>query len=556
MPFLLEPCEALSYTRFHMTRRTRRNMLALTGHAIVAGSFFPYLSFSQDLIAEQENTPEKRKSKKGIVVGEVQAAKVGEKVLADGGNAIDAIVAAGLVACVTSPAKCGMGGYGGTITIALRKEKKVISIDFNATAPAASKPDMFKVDEKNNVIGKTNFHGWLAVGVPGIPAGFELALTKYGTRSFREMVQPAIAFAEQGCVIQPNMSVLQSRILKTEAAKRGDKTRNPSLAKMLSTLASRNSVDSFYRGDIARQIAEASARGGGLLTYSDLSAYQAREVQPLKISWRGSDVYTAPLTAGGITVLEALNILKALSWEKLSGTASAHARLEALRLAWKDKVDLLGDTAMAKVPVDQMLSDEYAHAFAKKVRNAVDERKPLPLQIDLSLGNGTVNLSSVDSQGNMAAMTITHGNTFGAQVGVENLGLMLGHGMWRFDPRPGHPNSVAPGKRPVHNMCPTVVVRNGVPALAVGGAGGVRIPNAIFDVLVNFVGKKKTMEESVAAPRMNTNGTTDLSLESRWPADETAYFRRIGFHVSQRPGAFAGAVAFDSTSGGCSGMAR
>ena len=155
-------------------------------------------------------------------------------------------------------------------------------------------------------------------------------------------------------------------------------------------------------------------------------------------------------------------------------------------------------------------------------------------------------MSCADRHGNLVALTLTHGGSFGAQVAVEELGLTLGHGMSRFNPRPGHPNSPGPGKRPLNNMCPTVVLREGQPVLALGGAGGVRIPNAIFDVLTNFVVRGLPLEDSVQSPRLHVTGGLGLDLSNDWPAAEADYLRQIGFKAKPGPSARVGAVAFDS----------
>jgi gamma-glutamyltranspeptidase/glutathione hydrolase len=149
----------------------------------------------------------------------------------------------------------------------------------------------------------------------------------------------------------------------------------------------------------------------------------------------------------------------------------------------------------------------------------------------------------------MVALTLTHGNSFGAMVTVDGLGLLLGHGMSRFDPRPGHPNAPGPGKRPLHNMCPTVVLREGVPVLAVGATGGRRIPNAVFDVLTAYVGSQARLDEAVAAPRLHTEGGTTLTVERGWPEADAVYLRRVGYSVVRGPSATVHAVSRDPHSG-------
>jgi gamma-glutamyltranspeptidase/glutathione hydrolase len=544
---------------------SRREMLRRTSQAAALGA----LGFSFNLSAAQML---QSKSPKGAIIGEEIGAKVGEKIFAEGGNAIDAAVAAALMSCVATPSRCGIGGYGGHMTIALKGGKKVTSIDFNTMAPAAARGDMYQLDDKDQVQGRKNFFGWLAVGVPGTPAGLQLALERYGTRSFRELVQPAIEAAENGVVITELLQrAIRSAIprfrndtgssklyLKNgEPLPVGERLRNPDLAKLLRTLAERNSVDSFYRGDIAQRLADDSKKNGGLVTAKDLADYHAHEVKPLRLNWNKFSIFTAPLTAGGLTVLQALSVLKEMNWGAMKDPlTSAHARLEAIRLAWKDRLTLFGDPEKVKVPVEQLLSTNYIRELAAKVQGAVKAKRPLEIQIRKHTDEGTNNISSVDAEGNMVAVTLTQGGTFGAQVTADGLGLTLGHGMSRFDPHPEHPNAPAPGKRPLHNMCPSIVLREEKPLLALGGAGGVRIPNAIYDVLGQYIARNATMEEAIAAPRLNCAGTLDVLAEEVFAKDSVAYLTEIGFKVQTGEAARISAVTRDPKTGECRAAMR
>jgi gamma-glutamyltranspeptidase / glutathione hydrolase len=512
------------------------------------------------------------KSPRGTVIGEEIGAKVGERILAEGGNAIDAAVGAALMSCVATPSRCGIGGYGGHMTIALKGGKKITSIDFNTMAPAAARPDMYPLDDKEQVQGRKNFFGWLAVGVPGTLAGLQLALERYGTRSFRALVQPAIEAAENGVVItdllqrairsalpqfrnDPGSSKLYLKDGQPLAA--GERLRNPDLAKLLRSLAERNSVDSFYRGDIAQRLGDEFKKNGGLVTVKDLANYHAREVEPLRLKWNDFSIFTAPLTAGGLTVLQALSVLKELNWgAKKDPLISAHARLEAIRLAWKDRLTLFGDPEKVKVPVEQILSASYVREMASKVEAAIKVQRPVEIQVRKHTDEGTNNICSVDAEGNMVAMTLTQGGAFGAQITVDGLGLTLGHGMSRFDPHPEHPNAPAPGKRPLHNMCPSVVLRSGKPLLAVGGAGGVRIPNAIYDVLAQYIARGMTIEEAIAAPRLNCTGTLDVLAEQAFSKDALSYLTETGFKVQTGEGARVSAVTHNAKTGECRAAMR
>jgi gamma-glutamyltranspeptidase / glutathione hydrolase len=547
--------------RLHLSRRA---MLRRSSRAIAAGIFAPTIVFG----ASKETAIDT----KGAISGEPTAEKIGAEVLAMGGNAVDAIVAAALTATVASPHNTGIGGYGGHMTIGLAGGKKITSIDFNSAAPSSARDDMFPLDEKGNVRGATNQFGWLAAGVPGVLAGMQLALDRYGTRSLRDSVAPAIAIARDGFKLSAGLATTirgcavhfrsdeGSRKLffqNDEPLAAGDTYRNPDLAAMLTTLAQRNSVDSFYRGDIAQRIADEFKKYGGLVTAKDLAAYRAREVEPLRLAWRGFSIHTAPLTAGGLTVLQALKILRALDWEKLPADFSrAHARIEALRFAWHDRLRLLGDSDKSNVPVAKLLSADYAREAAVQIKNVVKAGKILPLQTETRKQPGTVHLSAADRHGNMAACTLTHGGNFGARVTVDGLGLTLGHGMSRFDPRPGHPNSPGAGKRPLHNMCPTILLRDGRPVIAIGARGGRQIPNAVFEVLTQLIALDRTMSEAVAAPRFHTEGNENIQFEKTWPPAEVEAATRVGYNVKTGFAAVISAVSFDPKTGGCRSALR
>src|SRR5581483_1341724 len=236
-----------------------------------------------------------------------------------------------LVAAVVGPQHCGVGGYGGHMTIATGDGSKVAAIDFNTAAPAAATPDMFTPDAQGRVPGQVNFYGWKAAGVPGPLAGMQLALDHFGTKKFAEVAAPAIRYARDGFPVSTNLAgalrANQKRLAAHPASaklylpggeppKAGSTMKNPDLAALLETLAKRGTVDSFYRGDIAAKIAAAFQAHGGLVTASDLAAYQAREVEPLALAWRGATIRTPPPTAGGATILETIAILKTLNWDR------------------------------------------------------------------------------------------------------------------------------------------------------------------------------------------------------------------------------------------------
>ena len=266
----------------------RRTAIRVMGGALVSGA--------GALVRSAADAPS---AGRGCVVGQPDAERAGQQILDAGGNAVDAIVAAAWVAGVTAIHQCGPGGYGGHMTIALAGKNKVACIDFNTVAPAAATPDIFKLDAKGTVIDRGNSFGWRAFGVPGVPAGLQLARDRFGALPLRKLVQPAIQLAREGFKLEAGIAnaIRSSRAqLGNDAASMkllfengepraaGNTYRNPDLARMLESFAEQNSVDSFYRGDIAKRIAAEAQKHGGVLTAADLAAYQAREVEPLRFA--------------------------------------------------------------------------------------------------------------------------------------------------------------------------------------------------------------------------------------------------------------------------------
>jgi gamma-glutamyltranspeptidase/glutathione hydrolase len=264
------------------------------------------------------------------------------------------------------------------------------------------------------------------------------------------------------------------------------------------------------------------------------------------------------LTAAGSLSLEALSVLEAFKGvERLPAGPRAHALLEVLRLAWKDRLEFFGDPAQVNVPVEKLISREHASELAEKARVAVEQGKAIDTQVAKHTDEGTNNLCVADRQGNIVTVTLTHGGGFGAQVTVDGLGLTLGHGMSRFDPHPGLPNSVGPGKRPVHNMCPTVVLRDGAPIIGVGCAGGVRIPNCVYDALRKYLFEGKSMENAIEELRVQCTGTFDVAVEPGYPAELIAYLKRVGFRVGTwDSSAVASGVSYDRKNGECRAAIR
>jgi gamma-glutamyltranspeptidase/glutathione hydrolase len=530
-------------------RYDRRSFLAVTGGALT--SLAATRAFGAKTITGD----------RGVVIGYPHANEAGTEILAAGGNAIDAVVASALAAGVIAIPSCGIGGYGGHMIMGTH-DGKLSAIDFNSTAPAAARPDMFQVDDKGNVKDKANSVGWLAAGVPGTLAGLQLALDKFGSMKFARVVQSAIRIARDGfespiafktwldpatAQRKPDPASVKLFMPNGKLLNKGDTFRNPQLADLLQRLAESGSVEPFYRGAIARQIAEQFKKNGGIVTEQDFNNYHAIEQKPYQSEYLGHTIATAPLTAGGLTVLQVFAALDALDWHQMpkDSPTKFQAMVEALRIAWGDRLRWFGDPKFVDVPVERLLSEKYAKESAQQVKQAVAEKRPVPVLTDGRTAGGTVNLSACDARGNVAVITLTHGDGFGARVTVDGLGLLLGHGMSRFEPTPGKLNSIAPGKRPLDNMCPSIVLKGGRPTVALGGVGGRRIPNAVFQTLLQLLANDRDLNDAVQAPRIHTEGGLDLHVERGISKVDVDYMKKIGYTIAPPLGAFVAAVQYN-----------
>ncbi|MFO1482497.1 MAG: gamma-glutamyltransferase [Verrucomicrobiaceae bacterium] len=532
----------------HPSQFSRRRFLAQTSGMLAASSW----------VRAELRSP----SEIGYVVGEPVVEDIGAKILADGGNAVDALIATALAGAITQPHQTGIGGYGSCGIFAMDGGKRIAAIDSNTIAPAAFTKDVFKLDAKGRVPNRKNEHGWLATGVPGVIAGLKLALDEFGTMSFADVLAPSIKLTRDGFRVTASF---KARIETAKASFQKDAGtarlylpggsapevdslfKNPALAEVLETLAQANSIEPFYRGDIAQRIAEGFAKNGGLVTTDDLAAFRARLVEPLRLSWGEHTILTPPLTSGGITVLQMLSILKALKWDSIKdGRERLVLRVEAMRLAWRDRLTLLGDPEADPMPQEKLLSADYAAECAEKIKAALKAGQILEPDFQTSTQGGTLNFSACDKHGNMAALTLTHGNGFGAHVTVDGLGLTLGHGMSRFDLRPDHPNAPGPRKRPLHNMTPVLITKGTQPVVAIGGRGGRRIPNAMFEFLTQHIVRHRPFGESLASPRLHTEGGKLVEHQKDWPKASIDALTAAGYTIKAGGSATLSGVATEN----------
>jgi len=464
------------------------------------------------------------------------ASAAGVAVLRRGGDAVDAAVAVAYALAVTFPEAGNLGG-GGFITIRLADGRKAF-IDFREVAPMAATATMYQ-DARGNVIPGLGTRGYLAAGVPGTVAGLELARTKFGTLPRAVLMAPAIALARHGFVLdQGDADMLaeaaedfrkdapSAAIFLSHGAvkKPGERLVQADLAASLEAIA-RQGPDAFYKGSIARAMVAASRRNGGIFTLDDFVRYKPRELPPLECSYRGYAILSAPPpSSGGVVLCEALNILEGYDIGAMGfhSAQATHALIEALRRAYHDRNLNLGDPAFVHADIAHLISKAYAASLRTTIDP--DHATPsasLPGPVPAPEGHSTTHFSIVDAAGNAVSLTYTLNDWFGARVTVPGTGILLNDEMDDFTAKPGVPNmyglvegannAIAPGKRPLSSMTPTIVTKDGKLVLVLGTPGGSHIPTGVLQVISNVIDYGMTIEEADEAPRIHQQWLPDVT---------------------------------------------
>ncbi len=518
---------------------TRREAVKKSAFTLVGASVLPGLLASA-IRASGSNPPDQIREPAVVTVHpESDAAAV--EVLRRGGNAVDAAVAALTTLCVVEPASVGFGGYGGSMAIYLAKQRRVTTIEFDSRAPLEFRPELFSDPAKAN-------HGYLAVGVPGVVAGLDLALKKHGTQSWKDVSAHALHLAEDGIVVNAHLlKGLQSLAGTTDPEslkayfpagqppELGELWTQKDLAAVIRAVGE-GGAEAFYRGEIAQKIVKQVRENGGVLSEKDFNQFKALEGEPVHINYRGYDIYTPPPPSGGLTSLSILKTLEQFDLSQLEpwGADYFHLFAEAAKLAWAERFSQFGDPEVVRFSAKDLLSPAKAAERAEKIRAgkvaAVMPSAPESLH--------TVNVVIVDKDQNMVSLTATHGSGFGSHVVIGGLGLVLGHGMSRFTLDPSSPNFPAPGKRMQHNMSPTLILRDGRPAFAIGLPGGRMIVTVTAQLAASLIDFRALAEKTVLAPRLHTEGKEPLTLSPQTPPPVTARLNFLGHQV--RLGAVAG----------------
>ncbi len=463
-----------------------------------------------------------------VVTAQHLASEVGVEVLKSGGNAVDAAVAVGYALAVVYPTAGNIGG-GGFMTIRL-KDGKTTFLDFRERAPLAATKTMY-LDDQGNIVKGRSTNGYLAVGVPGSVAGFEMAREKYGTKSREELIGPAIRFARDGFVLdQGDIASLQNgtKKLSTDPAAAaiflkadakpyaiGETLVQADLAATLAAISDKGS-DSFYKGPIADAIVKASGAGGGVLAKADFEQYKVRELEPVKCNYRGYDIVSSPPpSSGGVIICEILNILEnyPLGYLGYGSAETVHAMIEAMRYAYVDRNASLGDPDFVDNPVSKLLDKKYA----KDIRDKISPYKAGVSKELTPKGFGesteTTHYSIVDDEGNAVAVTYTLNGSFGAGVVAAGTGILLNNEMDDFTSKPGVPNlyglvqgeanAIQPKKTPLSSMSPTIISKDGKPFMVIGSPGGARIITITLEAIINVIDHGMDIQEAIDAPRIH-----------------------------------------------------
>jgi gamma-glutamyltranspeptidase/glutathione hydrolase len=493
-----------------------------------------------------------------VASSEPLASEVGVQILRDGGNAVDAAVAVGFALAVTHPVAGNIGG-GGFMLIRLASGEAGV-VDYREAAPAAASRNMY-VDSHGELIPHASTVGALSAGIPGTVAGLALAEEKYGKLGLARAIAPAVHLARDGFLVSYGLSESLrqdgERLSKFDASRRiflrggryyepGEIFKQPELAQTLEAIAHQG-AKGFYEGPVARAIAAIMQKYHGLITEQDLVRYHPVLRQPLVGHFRGYEILSVPPpSSGGVALIEMLNIIEPLDLGVPDSFESMHFMVESMRHAYADRAAYLGDADFTPVPVARLTSQ----AYAAKLREEILHSKP---DAPIVAGNPqafesaqTTHYSVVDDDGTAVANTYTLNNGYGSGVTVEGAGFLLNDEMDDFAAKPGTPNlyglvqgeanAIAPNKRPLSSMTPTVVLQSGKLRLVLGSPGGGTIINTVLQVLLNNLIFKMDILQAVSFPRFHHQWMPDRLILERvgFSADTIQKLRDAGYQVDVR----------------------
>ncbi|ECH3541258.1 gamma-glutamyltransferase [Campylobacter jejuni] len=511
------------------------------------------------------NPPIQDRTGTGLVLSSHELAnKIGKEVLDKGGNAIDAAVAVGYALAVVHPAAGNIGG-GGFAVIHLANGENT-TLDFREMAPLKASRDMY-LDSKGEVIKDASTIGYLAAGVPGTVKGMSAMLDRYGTMKLKDLMAPAIKLAEKGYLIndRQEQTMLEAKDMFKEfpssskyflkkdgnTYKSGDLFVQKDLAKTLKLIA-KEGPDAFYKGKIADLIATDMAKNKGIITKEDLAQYQAIWRKPVEGTYRGYDIISmSPPSSGGAHIIEILNIMENANIENLGFASSKtlHIMAEAMRQAYADRSEYMGDPDFVKIPLDKLTSKEYAKEIYAKIPKdkALPSSKVKPGLGQIHEGHNTTHYSVLDSKGNAVSITYTINASYGSGATVEGAGFLLNDEMDDFSIKPGVPNlyglvggeanAIEPKKRPLSSMSPTIILKDGKVFMVVGSPGGSRIITTVLQVISNVIDHKMDISTAVESPRFHMQWLPDEIRTEPFGIikDVQNNLEKMGYKITKEP---------------------
>ncbi len=534
-----------------------------------------------------------------VVSSHYLASEAGKEALRKGGNAIDAAVATALALAVTLPSAGNIGGGG--FLVYYGADGKTTTFNFREKAPMAASATMY-LDENGAIRNNSNHEGPLSVGVPGTVAGLWMAHQRMGSLPWADLVQPAIDLAEKGFpstwdmqgylqqvqgLTHPMYAGTKKAFLKEgkDLYTPGELWKQPDLAETLKRIQ-KEGRDGFYKGKTAKLLADYMKKYGGIITEEDLARYEAVEQAPVKGTYRGYEIVSmAPPSSGGIALIEMLNILEGYDLKAIGHNSALYLHLltEAMRRAFADRAEHIGDPAyVSNMPVERLISKPYA----KALRNGIDLFKASPSDsatfnaaVHVYESDETTHFSVVDAKGNAVSLTYTLEYSYGSSLVVEGGGFLLNNEMGDFNPVPGvtnrsgqigtPPNLVAPGKRMLSSMTPTIVAKDGKPVLVIGSPGGRTIINTVLQVVLNVIDHEMNIGEAVEAGRIHHQWLPDITtMEAFWISPDTRQLYEMmghplrvrgrqgsamGIFIDRKKGLIYGAADSRAFDGGASG---
>ncbi|MDO5633114.1 MAG: gamma-glutamyltransferase [Paracoccus sp. (in: a-proteobacteria)] len=489
------------------------------------------------------------------------AAEIGREILAKGGNAADAGVAVAFALAVTLPRAGNIGG-GGFMLIHDAESGQTHAIDYREMAPAGATRDMF-LDAEGNADADLSRYSGAAAGVPGTVAGMKMVLDEFGTMPWAEVIAPAIRLAEEGITVTPDLAdsleAMQQRLTRYPSAaaifykedgsfyRPGDILVQADLARTLRIIADEG-ADGFYRGEVAQRIADAVQAAGGQITTEDMANYRAIKREPVTGEYRGYEIVSMPPpSSGGVHLIQILNALEGYPIGALgAGSAETlHLMAEAMKLAYADRSEYLGDPDFIDVPVAELISKDYAADMRGKIRQAfaTPSEQIAPADLAPYESDQTTHYSIIDRHGNAVSNTYTINFSYGSGLVADGTGILMNNEMDDFSAKPGVPNAygliggdanaVEPGKRPLSSMTPTLVKKDGEIWLATGSPGGARIITTVLQVVMNMIDHDMNVAEASTAPRIHHQWLPDeLRIEEGISIDTIRLLQGKGHNVS------------------------